>query len=183
MPILREERNVQPDDLLERPNDDDGRRWWAVYTKARQEKALARDLVERNVPFYLPLVERTSLIRGKRVRSLVPLFAGYVFLCANDDERLQTLRTNRTSQLVAVPDQDRLRRDLLQVQRLIAVKAEVTLEPRLSTGQRVRVKCGSFMGIEGVVEARRGGCRLIVEVNFLQQGVSVEIEELLVEAI
>jgi transcriptional antiterminator RfaH len=183
MPILKEERNILPDDLLERPNEDDGRRWWAVYTKARQEKALARDLVERRVPFYLPLVERTSLIRGKRVRSLVPLFTGYVFLCSNDDERLQTLKTNRTSQLVAVPDQDRLRRDLAQVQRLIAAKAEVTLEKRLSPGQRVRVKGGSFLGIEGVVEARRGSCRLIVEVKFLQQGVSVEIDELLVEPI
>jgi transcription antitermination factor NusG len=183
MPILKDERNILPDDLLERASDGEGRRWWAVYTKARQEKALARDLVERNVPFYLPLVERTSLIRGKAVHSLVPLFAGYVFLCANDDERLQTLKTNRTSQLVAAPDQDRLRRDLAQVQRLIAAKADLTLEPRLSPGQRVRVKSGSFMGIEGVVEARRGACRLIVEVSFLQQGVSVEIEELLVEAI
>ena len=183
MPILKEERNILPNDLLEPESDRGGRQWWAVYTKARQEKALARDLVERSVPFYLPLVERSSLIRGKRLQSLVPLFAGYVFLCVNDDERLQTLRTNRTSQLVAVSDQDRLRRDLLQVQRLIAAKAAVTLEPRLSPGQRVRVKSGSFMGIEGVVEARRGGCRLIVEVNFLQQGVSVEIEELLVEMI
>jgi transcription antitermination factor NusG len=183
MPILKEERNILPDDLLERESDGDGRQWWAVYTKARQEKALARDLVERSVPFYLPLVERTTLIRGKRVASLSPLFSGYVFLLANDDERVQTLRTNRTSQLVEVPDQQRLRHDLRQVQRLIAAKAVVTLEKRMSPGQRVRVKNGSFLGIEGVVEARRGGCRLIVEVKFLQQGVSVEIDELQVEAI
>jgi transcription antitermination factor NusG len=183
MPILKEERNILPDDLLERESDGAGRRWWAVYTKARQEKALARDLVERCVPFYLPLVERTTLVRGKRMRSLAPLFSGYVFLCANDDERLKALRTNRTSQLVAVPDQQRLKHDLRQVQRLIAAKAAVTLEPRLSPGQRVRVKSGSFLGIEGVVEACRGGCRLIVEVKFLQQGVSVEIDELQVEAV
>jgi hypothetical protein len=37
------------------------------------------------------------------------------------------------------------------------------------------------MGIEGLVESRRGGYRLIVEVSFLQQGVSVELDELSVE--
>ena len=52
------------------------------------------------------------------------------------------------------------------MQRLIVAKAVVTLEKRMSPGQRVRVKNGSFLGIEGVVEARRGGCRLIVEVKF-----------------
>ncbi len=154
------------------------------YTPRRDRRRhWRRDLVERSVPFYLPLVERTTLVRGKRVPSLSPLFSGYVFLCADDDERLQALRTNRTSQLVTVLDQDRLRRDLRQVQRLIVARAAVTLEKRLSPGQRVRVKSGSFLGIEGIVEERRGGCRLIVEVSFLQQGVSVEIDELQVEAI
>ena len=78
MPILKEERNILPDDLLDRDGDGDDRQWWAVYTKARQERRW-RDLVERSVPFYLPLVERTTLIRGKRVASLSPLFSATCF--------------------------------------------------------------------------------------------------------
>jgi hypothetical protein len=39
------------------------------------------------------------------------------------------------------------------------------------------------MGIEGVVQQQRAGYRLIVEVSFLQQGVSLEIDEALLEEV
>jgi transcriptional antiterminator RfaH len=184
MPILSREHDIFPEDLLlpERPADE-GRNWWAVYTKARQEKALARELYAQSVPFYLPLVTRTILVRGKRVESLLPLFTGYIFLYIDDDERLKALKTNRTSQLIPAPAGEKLRSDLRHVQRLIEAKAPLTVEQRLFPGTRVRVKSGPFMGVEGVVEEQRGQSRLIVEVTFLQQSVSVQIDELLVEPV
>jgi transcriptional antiterminator RfaH len=184
MPILNREPDIYPDDLLlpERP-DDEGRVWWAVYTKARQEKALAREMFAQQVPFFLPLVSRTILVRGKRVETLLPLFTGYVFLYADDDERLKALKTNRTSQWIPAPAGDKLRKDLRQVRRLIEAKAPLTVEQRLFPGTRIRVKSGPFMGVEGVVEEQRGRCRLIVEVSFLQQSVTVEIDELQVEPV
>jgi transcriptional antiterminator RfaH len=182
MPILKPERSIFPEDLLEPGQaEGDGRQWWAVYTKARQEKALARDLLQHEVPFYLPLVARTILVRGRRVESLLPLFSGYVFLRADEDERVKALKSNRTSQWIEVADQDKLRRDLGHVHRLILAKAPITVEQRLAPGTRVCVKGGPFMGVEGTVEQCRGACRLIVEVTFLQQSVSVQIDELLVE--
>ena len=39
------------------------------------------------------------------------------------------------------------------------------------------------MGLEGTIIARRGGDYLLVAVNFLQKGVSVAIQDYLVEAI
>lgn len=184
MPILKREHDIFPEDLLlpERPPDD-GRNWWAVYTKARQEKALARELYAQQVPFYLPLVTRTLMVRGRRVESLSPLFIGYIFLYIDDEERLKALKTNRTSQWIPAPSGDKLRRDLRQVQRLIEAKAPLTVEQRLFPGTRVRVKTGPFMGVEGTVEEQRGKSRLIVEVSFLQQSVSVEFDELLVEPV
>ena len=184
MPVLEPEPNIFPDDLF---SSDAGigpdRRWWAVYTRARQEKALARELLAYEIPFYLPLVPRTSLSRGRRIESLVPLFNGYVFVAACEDERIRTLQTNRVSQLIAVDDQLKLRHDLGQIQKLIANRAPMLLETRLNPGRRVVVKSGPFMGIEGVVQHQRTGYRLIVEVSFLQQGVSLEIDEAFLEAL
>jgi transcription antitermination factor NusG len=182
MPVLEPEPNIFPDDLL---SSDAGigpdRRWWAVYTRARQEKALARELLAYEIPFYLPLVPRTSLSRGRRIESFVPLFNGYVFVAACEEERIRTLQTNRVAQLIAVDDQLKLRHDLGQIQKLIASRAPMLLETRLAAGHRVVVKSGPFMGIEGVVQQQRTGYRLIVEVSFLQQGVSLEIDEALLE--
>jgi transcription antitermination factor NusG len=184
MPILEPEPSVFPEDLLASASEVDGeRRWWAVYTKARQEKALARDLFAQQIPFYLPLVPRASLIRGRRIESLLPLFKGYLFILAREEERVETLRTNRVSRLIPVDAPERLRRELWQIQQLIARRAPLVVEARLPPGRRIRVKSGPFMGIEGVVEHQRSGYRLIVEVSFLQQSVSVELDDAQLEAI
>ena len=181
MPILAAETVLYPDHLFDDFVDDFSRCWWVVYTKARQEKALARQLLGHEIPFYLPLVAKDNSIRGRRVRSHVPLFNGYVFLFGTEEERVQTLTTNRVSRILPVDDQECLVGDLKQVRHLIETDAPLTIERRLMPGRRVRVKTGAMMGLEGIVTSRRGDSRLLVAVNFLQQGVSVAIDDFMLE--
>ncbi|NLX99491.1 MAG: antitermination protein NusG [Rhodopirellula sp.] len=192
MAILGDEPNLFPESLLEdadqcsevvpaptgRP-----RQWWVIYTKARQEKALARCLFDSGIPFYLPLVPRNAIYHRHRVTSTSPLFTGYLFLCGTEEQRLVALATKRISQILSVDDPERLRRDLRQIQRLIAANAPLTIESRLASGARVRVKHGPLVGLEGTVLVRRGQTRLLVSVDFLQQGASVEIDDFLLEPV
>lgn len=183
MPILSPETAIYPSDLLE--GDDFGSlfRPFAVYTRSRQEKALARELTRFQIPFYLPLVPHRTMIRGKVKESQTPLFSGYVFLFATEEDRVRTLGTNRVSQMIPVLDVERLRRDLRQIKRLIDSRAPLTVESRLAPGQRIRIRSGAFAGMEGTVESRRGRCRLVVAVAFLQQGVSIELDDCQLEPI
>ncbi|MBI2481665.1 MAG: antitermination protein NusG [Planctomycetia bacterium] len=157
------------------------RRWWAVYTKARQEKSLAKHLIGHAVPFYLPLIAHDNMVRGRRVQSQIPLFTGYLFLYGSNDERVTCLTTNRVSRILPVTEQQELARDLRQVQRLIELDVPLTIERRLVPGRRVKIKSGPMQGVEGKVIARRAKTRLLVAVNFLQQGASIEIEDFQVE--
>ena len=101
-----------------------------------------------------------------------------------DDERVRCLTTNRVSELLRVDDQWRLRGDLKQLSRLIDVGAPLTIERRLEPGRRVRIKSGPMRGLEGIITHRRGGRRrLLVSVEFLQHGVSVEIDDYMVESL
>jgi transcription antitermination factor NusG len=45
----------------------------------------------------------------------------------------------------------------------------------------VRVKSGPLRGVEGMVVKRRGEQRLVVAVRFLNQGASIELEDVDVE--
>lgn len=191
MPILEQEPCVFPERLLDEPpylsdsalsgEDISERRWWAVYTKSRQEKALARHLIGHDIPFYLPLIPKDNIIRGRRVRSHIPLFAGYIFLFGNELERVTTLTTNRISRILPVVDQTQLIRDLSNVHTLIEQDAPLAVERRLEAGAMVRIKTGPLRGLEGVVVKRHGKTRLLVAVTYLQQGVSVEIDDCALE--
>lgn len=184
MPILAPEPSLFPETLLDEPLPDETQRhWWAVYTRARQEKSLARQLRAMAVPHYLPLVPKVSLIGSRRVKSLLPLFSSYLFMYASEQERIEALATRRIAQLHPAPEDRALVRDLRNVRMLIASGAPLTVESRLEAGQRVRVKNGALMGLEGTIIARRGEDRLLVAIEFLQQGVSVLIHDYQVEPI
>jgi hypothetical protein len=115
----------------------------------------------------------------------MPLFSSYVFLFADRDERIVALESNRVARTIEVPEslQGGFRGDLEHIQRLIESGVPITIESRIQPGQLVRVKSGRLAGLEGVVTKRRGGSRLLVAVNYLQQGASVEIEDFLLEII
>jgi transcription antitermination factor NusG len=180
MPILAAEQSLFPCDLLDGPPDP-ARHWWAVYTRPRQEKALARELARFEIPFYLPLVPRSNVIRGQEVVSYLPLFAGYVFLCGSPEERLRSLATKRIAQTIVVEQVDRFLNDLRNIRHLIEIGAPLTIESQLARGRRVRVKSGAMRGLEGRVLERRGQTRLLVSIDFLQQGASMAIEDYLLE--
>lgn len=182
MPILTAEPAIFPNNLFGGYCDavPEGQ-WWAVHTLARQEKAFARQMLRQQIPFYLPLVAQERLIRGRRVNAYHPLFGGYVFLYASEEQRGRSLQSNRIAQLLPVADGGQLADDLRVVQQLIASDAPLTVERKLAPGRRVRVKSGSLMGTEGTVLAHRGKSKLVLAVQFLQQGVSIEIDRLLLE--
>ena len=152
MPILSEEPDLYPDALLDQaPSDAADRHWFALYTKARQEKSLARELLKYRIPFYLPLVRKTSVSRGRKTDFPVPLFAGYVFLYGAEEERVRSLATNRVSRVLRVEHPEQFVFDLRQLRQLIAANAPLTIESRLAPGRRVRVRQGAFAGLEGTV--------------------------------
>ena len=67
--------------------------------------------------------------------------------------------------------------DLRAIKRLIDSEKPLTPEARILPGQFVRVKSGPLRGVEGIVAKRKGGQRLIVAVRFLNQGASIELED------
>ena len=182
MPILPRQRDQFPADLF----DDDtvsgsaapSATWVAFYTLARREKDLMRRLESMGIAFYAPLVSRRLPSAGGRVRtSWVPLFPGYVFSLVDDEQRRAALGTNTVSRWLSVPDQRILQSDLRTIKRLIESEMPLTPEARLEPGQLVRVRSGPLRGVEGTVVSRKGEQRLVVAVRFLNQGASIELED------
>jgi len=185
MPILPPEPNCFPEGLFEngQPHSTAGREWWVLHTKPRQEKSLARQMCETKIPFYLPLISKRSPSRGRVTTSLAPLFAGYVFLLATREERIAALTTQRIVNTLIVKDQQALWHDLRQVHRLIATGKPITPEQRLAPGHLVEIKSGPLAGLHGKIIRTASGQRFVVQVNFIQQGASVLMDDYNLEKI
>jgi len=153
------------------------RAWWVLHTRPRQEKSLARELRERRLGFYLPLLPRRSQLRGRVLTSYVPLFAGYVFLLAEGEDRVAALATGRVVRALQVKDQGGLWRDLRQIHQLMSSGAAITPEDRLSPGMTVEIQSGPLSGLRGKILRSSSGRRFVVTVDFIQQGASVLLDD------
>jgi transcriptional antiterminator RfaH len=177
MPILSPEATIYPDQLLDLDSAADSA-WWAMYTLPRQEKKLMRILVEKQIGFYCPMIKRRYRSPNGRLRcSTQPLFGGYVFVCGDEANRYDSLSTGCISRCLDVPNSLELVQDLRQVQGLIAQDAPLSPERRMEPGQRVRIRSGAFAGYEGIIIRREKEVRLQVSVRFMDQGVSVLLND------
>lgn len=180
MPILKPENDIFPDDLLDNKSllSHPDRVWWSLYTRSRREKDLSRHLFQRQIPFYAPVIGKRYRSPNGRLRtSFVPLFPSYVFLFGNQDDRLEALTTNTISKSERIEEVGRFIEELKQIHGLIRAGIPLTPEAKLESGNRVRVKNGPFLGYEGVVIRREGKTRLLLSLQYLQKGVSMELDE------
>jgi transcriptional antiterminator RfaH len=180
MPVLAKEQDLYPFDLLDCYLDGrlEGQSWWAMYTRSRREKELMRQLRAMDIGFYGPTISRRKRSASGRIRtSHIPLFSNYVFVCGNDSQRYEALTTGCISRHIEVADGLQLTADLKAISELIALGHPMTPESRLQKGTRVRVRSGPFANFEGTVIRRENETRLVVAVNFMQQGASVVLAD------
>ena len=183
MPILKREPDIFPADLfesglaLEKPTQE-GVRWWCVYTEVRREKDLTRKLASMKIPHYAPVVPKRYRSPNGRLRtSYIPLFANYVFMLADEEQRHQALTTNCIRKCSEVNDFEMLVSDLTQIFTVIQSGVPLTAESKMAAGDKVKVRTGPFAGYEGIVVRREGKTRLLLSIRFLEEGVSMAIDE------
>jgi len=172
MPLLPKEIDLFPDELFALPAD--GFSWHVAHVRSRQEKVLARALLERRIPFYLPQVERMTERASRRFRSFVPLFAGYVFVRGDERARQAALRSGVTAQMIPVHDQNLLAAQLEQIRRLQLAGASFEVYDELAPNDAVTIAEGPFRGYTGSVVRGGRGDRLVVALSLLRKCIAVE---------
>lgn len=152
-----------------------------AHTRSRHEKALAADLAANEVAYFLPMVERTLIVRKRRFRGMMPLFPGYVFFAGDGSARYRALSTSHVANVIAVVDQERLVEELAQIERALSSPAGLDPFPYLKEGLRCRIKAGPLAGVAGLIVRRGGITRLVLQIEMLGQAVATEIAPELLE--
>jgi transcription elongation factor/antiterminator RfaH len=162
--------------------------WYAVQTRARNEKVISERLQEQGLTTFLPLVTEIRRWSDRKKKVELPLFSCYVFVrlvAGNHDERMRVYRTSGVFRIVS------MRGELIPIpdEQIEALRAVVTQQvpwtehPFLKIGQRVRIRSGSLEGVEGVLLSRNGDRTLIISVDAIQRSLAVRVEGYDVEAL
>ena len=162
--------------------------WYAVQTRARNEKAISERLREQGLTTFLPLVTEIRRWSDRKKKVELPLFSCYVFVKlvpGDHDERMRVYRTNGVfrivnmhGELIPIPDEQ-----IDALRTVVTQQIPWTEHPFLKIGQRVRIRGGSMEGVEGVLLSRNGDRTLIISVDAIQRSLAVRVEGYEVEAL
>ncbi len=155
--------------------------WWVAHTKSRNEKALAQDLICKDISYFLPMSWKVRRRRSRTTRSLLPLFSGYLFFCGEENQRIELLRTNRVANLIEVKNQQRLVEELLQIEQALRAGAPLVPHKYLKAGQHCQVIAGPLADLQGIIVKTKNATRLVLRIDMLGQAASVEIDTDMIE--
>jgi transcription antitermination factor NusG len=128
--------------------------WYAVYTKTRWEKKVVRQLDEKGIENYCPLVKMERQWSDRKKIILEPLFTGYVFVRANEKDSIPVRNTEGCINFVywlnkpaVIRDEEiiAIRQFLQEHERIQVEKTKVNLE------DKVRIINGPLMEMEGKI--------------------------------
>jgi transcriptional antiterminator RfaH len=158
------------------PAPDESRAWMVLHVRPRCEKKVIEFCASRGIYSYLPLLNKKHKY-GARVRVYeLPLFTGYIFVLGSKEDAMLLRQNQRVANLLQVYDQQVLLSQLQQVKRALDNQEAIELFPHLTTGMKVLVRSGPLKGVEGFVRTIKNKTKIILNVDFIQQAVAVEVE-------
>jgi len=155
-----------------------GEAWYAIYTRFHHEKSAAALLEKKSFEVFLPVFRAVHRWSDRKQSLILPLFPCYLFLRTSVERKVEVLRTAGVRWFVEngrhaceVPEAE-----IETLRRVCSVGAGVLPHPFLKQGDRVRVKTGPLAGTEGFFVRTKNHFRVVMSVELLRKGVSVEVD-------
>jgi transcription antitermination factor NusG len=152
--------------------------WFAVWTRSRHEASVLSQLESKQIEAFLPTITRWSRWKDRKKRVDWPLFPGYCFTRIDPVESLPVLKCSGVVSLVcfegqpaAIPD-----REIESLRTLVASELRYDPCPLIHEGMLVEVQWGPLRGVVGRLVRKGSRARLVLSVDLIGQGVSVEVD-------
>jgi transcription termination/antitermination protein NusG len=160
------------------PRPEGREQWFAVWTRSRHEQVVRTQLDDRAIAAFLPTMVRWSRWKDRKKRIDVPLFPGYVFARFNAASRLDVLKCSGVVSIVsfngepaAVPDHE-----IEGIRLLLESTLPFDPCPTIKTGAMVEVAHGPLKGVVGRLTRKGSQSRLVLSVDLIGKGVSVQVD-------
>ncbi len=155
-------------------------RWFAVYTRYKREKMVARRLTERGIRHYLPLQKLTRHYTRKIKHVELPLISCYIFVQITKPEYVPVLEDTDVVQfvrfrknLIAIPE-----REIDILRRVVGEGIEVEATPidsRADIGDEVELIGGHLTGLHGLLVEREGDRRVVIELDNMGYALRMQV--------
>lgn len=156
----------------------DSPKWFAVYTKPRNEKKVFERLVEKGIETFLPLQKRLKQWSDRKKMVDEPLFRSYIFVHITPKQYFDVLNTMGVvryvtfeRKAVAIPE-----KQIEQIKQLLVQDIEIeAVEGYIEPGTKVEVRFGSLQGVEGELVEHAGRKKVVIRIDHISHSLLVTL--------
>lgn len=155
--------------------------WFVLQVKCRSEQVTAQLLRSKGYQEFVPTYQAAPAVRKRAPET--PLFPGYVFCRFDSTLQAPVVTTPGVIRVVGFGNTPAcVCEEEIEAIRTI-VRSNLPAKPHryLVAGQKVRVREGPLLGLEGKIVDAGDGSSLIVSITLLQRAVAVSIDRRCVE--
>lgn len=133
---------------------DSNKHWYAVYTKPRWEKKIAKKLEEKGIENYCPLNKVTRQWSDRKKVVLEPVFKGYIFVRVEEKEKWDIKKVDGILNYVYWNGKPATIREaeIDTIRKFLDEFSDVQVEEyKFEPNKKVRIKQGLLMNHEGML--------------------------------
>jgi transcription antitermination factor NusG len=154
--------------------------WFAIRTRARHEKTVAKQFETSRVESFLPLCTEMRSWSDRRKEVDLPLFPGYVFVRFSNTSHMRLLVFQARGVVGFVGPNNRATaipaKQIEALRSLVDARVDLRPHPYLNVGQKIRIQNGALQGMEGVLVRVASDESLIVSVDLIHKSVAIRLE-------
>ena len=154
------------------------KQWIVVRSKPRSEKVAYKEMINKNIEAYLPMLKERRKWSDRKKWVEFPLFSSYLFARIDIKDSIFVLQTQGVNTIIKFGEKIAIvQDDVIKAMRL-AIEGGYQLEPTeyFAEGNLVEVIAGPMKGVSGIVARLKGQSRLIIKIDAIQQALSIQIE-------
>lgn len=152
--------------------------WYAIWTRSRHEQVVRQQLEQKEIDVFLPTVLKWSRWKDRKKQVSWPLFPGYCFAKFDPGQRVAVLKCTGAVSIVSfngspapIPEEE-----LHGIRQLVESDLQFDPCPLIHEGDKVEVTHGPLKGVVGRLVRKGTHARLVLAVDLIGQGVSVEVD-------
>lgn len=153
------------------------KKWYVIQTKPKSEKLVFRQIQLKEIEAFLPLMDKVRIWADRKKKIQIPLFPGYVFVHANDEERKNAI-TNTSGAIRYIFFEKKPavinEREIELIKQAVIEPERISIEDKkINKGDLIEVNYGVFKGMKGYVNNFRGNYKLTVNLEELSYSFSI----------
>lgn len=151
--------------------------WHVAYTFPKAEKKVQCKLDKIGIQSFLPLHQVVRNWSDRKKKLIVPLFPNYIFIQTSPDKKHEIYNVKEIVRFVCFGGKPATVKDSVvsSLKNILRENIQVNIEKYTKTGSPVKITQGLFAGTEGFLIRRNGKTQLLVQVDALQQGITITI--------